>query len=79
MAKDSLDEWIYFLKNEEIKEDFRAKGIKQELDILKLSEEERQAYERYQHDLSLSGKYRGIFLYHRSQKGQKKRKRRGEN
>jgi predicted transposase/invertase (TIGR01784 family) len=54
IAKDSLDEWIYFLKNEEIKEDFRAKGIrkaKQELDILKLSDEERQAYERYQHNL----------------------------
>jgi predicted transposase/invertase (TIGR01784 family) len=54
MAKDSLDEWIYFLKNEEIREDFHAKGIrkaKQELDILKLSEEERLAYERYQNDL----------------------------
>ena len=28
MAKDTLDEWIYFLKNEEIKEDFKAKGLK---------------------------------------------------
>lgn len=54
IAKDSLDEWIYFLKNEEIREDFKAKGIrkaKQELDILKLPEEERLAYERYQDDL----------------------------
>jgi predicted transposase/invertase (TIGR01784 family) len=54
IAKDPLDEWIYFLKNEEIKEDFTAQGIKKakaELDILKLSEEERQAYERYQDDL----------------------------
>ena len=54
VAKDSLDEWIYFLKNEEIKENFNAKGIKkakQELDILKLPEEERKAYERYQNDL----------------------------
>ncbi|MGB5685007.1 MAG: Rpn family recombination-promoting nuclease/putative transposase [Candidatus Electrothrix sp.] len=54
IAKDTLDEWIYFLKNEEIKNDFKAKGIKkakQELDILKLSEEERRAYERYQDDL----------------------------
>ena len=54
IAKDTLDEWIYFLKNEEIKSDFKAKGIKkakQELDILKLSEEERRAYERYQDDL----------------------------
>ncbi len=54
IAKDTLDEWIYFLKNEEIKEDFTAKGIKKakvELDILKLAEEERQAYEQYQDDL----------------------------
>jgi len=54
MAKDSLDEWIYFLKNEEIREEFQAKGIrkaKQELDILKLSGQERLAYERYQSDL----------------------------
>ena len=54
IAKDTLDEWIYFLKNEEIKNDFKAKGIKkakEELNILKLSEEERRAYERYQDDL----------------------------
>ncbi|ACF14699.1 conserved hypothetical protein [Chloroherpeton thalassium ATCC 35110] len=54
VAKDTLDEWIYFLKNEEIKEEFSAKGLKkakQELDILKLPEKERQAYERYQDDL----------------------------
>ena len=54
VAKDSLDEWIYFLKNEEIKESFNAKGLKkakQELDILKLPEQERRAYERYQDDL----------------------------
>ena len=54
VAKDSLDEWIYFLKNEEIKENFKAQGLikaKQELDILKLPEQERLAYERYQNDL----------------------------
>ena len=54
IAKDTLDEWIYFLKNEEIKEDFKAKGLKkakQELDILKLPDHERLAYERYQDDL----------------------------
>jgi predicted transposase/invertase (TIGR01784 family) len=52
--RDTLDEWIYFLKNAEIREEFRAKGLKkakQELDILKLPEEERIAYERYQDDL----------------------------
>ena len=54
IAKDTLDEWIYFLKNEEIKEEFKAKGLskaKQALDILKLPEQERAAYERYQNDL----------------------------
>lgn len=54
IAKDTLDEWIYFLKNEEIKEEFNARGLKkakQELDILKLPEKERLAYERYQDDL----------------------------
>jgi predicted transposase/invertase (TIGR01784 family) len=54
IARDTLDEWIYFLKNEEIKENFKAKGLKkakQELDILKLSEKERIAYQRYQDDL----------------------------
>jgi len=54
IARDTLDEWIYFLKNEEIKADFRAKGLKkakQELDILKLPEAERLAYERYRDDL----------------------------
>jgi predicted transposase/invertase (TIGR01784 family) len=53
-AKDTLDEWIYFLKNEEIKENFKAKGLnkaRQELDILKLPEAERIAYERYEEDL----------------------------
>ena len=56
VAKDSLDEWIYFLKNEEIKEGFNAKGLKkakQELDILKLSDQERRTYESYQEDLHL--------------------------
>lgn len=54
VAKDTLDEWIYFLKNEEIMDDFRAKGLdkaKEELDIMKLSEEERRIYEAYQEDL----------------------------
>ncbi|MBF0544319.1 MAG: Rpn family recombination-promoting nuclease/putative transposase [Candidatus Riflebacteria bacterium] len=54
IARTSLDEWMYFLKNEEIKSDFKAKGLiraKEELDILKLSEEERRVYERYSDDL----------------------------
>ena len=43
-----------FLKNGEIKDNFKAKGFvkaKKSLDILKLSEQERRAYERYKDDL----------------------------
>ncbi|CAK0780742.1 hypothetical protein CCP3SC15_70029 [Gammaproteobacteria bacterium] len=54
IARDTLDEWIYFLKNEEIKPDFTAKGLKEaeeKLSIMKLLEEERKIYEIYQEDL----------------------------
>lgn len=50
LAKDSLDEWIYFLKNSEIRNEFAAKGLQkaaEELDILKLSKEERAEYSNY--------------------------------
>lgn len=53
-AKDTLDEWIYFLKNEEIKESFTAKGLEQAqeiLDVLKMNPQERLAYENHQTDL----------------------------
>ncbi|MDM8545127.1 Rpn family recombination-promoting nuclease/putative transposase [Candidatus Venteria ishoeyi] len=54
IARDTLDEWIYFLKNEEIKTDFSAKGLeeaKETLDVLKMNPEERLAYERHQEQL----------------------------
>ncbi len=54
IAHDKLDEWIYFLKNEEIREEFSAKGLKEAkemLDVLKLSDKERIAYEQYTDDL----------------------------
>jgi len=50
IAKNTLDEWIYFLKNEEIKDGFKAKGLKQakeELSVLKLSDKERKEYEHW--------------------------------
>jgi predicted transposase/invertase (TIGR01784 family) len=50
VAKNTLDEWIYFLKKEEIKDEFKAKGLKQakeELNILKLSELDRKEYEHF--------------------------------
>lgn len=50
IAKDTLDEWIYFLKTAEIKDEFTAKGLKaasQKLDILKLDPTDRKEYDRY--------------------------------
>jgi predicted transposase/invertase (TIGR01784 family) len=55
VARNTLDEWIYFLKNGKIKDNFRAKGLKKaqkKLDILKMSEKERKEYEAYLADLS---------------------------
>ena len=53
IARNSLDEWVYFLKNEEINDSFQAKGLrraKEILDVMKLPETERAAYERYLED-----------------------------
>jgi len=53
VARDTLDEWIYFLKNEEIKGEFQARGLekaREVLDVMKLTEEERLAYERHIED-----------------------------
>ncbi len=53
-AKTRLDEWIYFLKNEEIKETFHAKGLKQAketLNYLKMSDPERLRYQHHQEEL----------------------------
>lgn len=49
-VNDKLDEWIYFLKNAEIKSTFSAKGLKEaneKLDTMKLSEKDRKAYNTY--------------------------------
>jgi predicted transposase/invertase (TIGR01784 family) len=54
IAKDTLDQWIYFLKHEEVKSTFKAKGLKEakeKLDILKLSEKERREYEFYEAEI----------------------------
>ncbi|MFT4928747.1 MAG: putative transposase/invertase (TIGR01784 family), partial [Phenylobacterium sp.] len=42
--------WIYFLKNEEIKDEFHAQGLneaKEKLDLMKLSVQEQQTYNRH--------------------------------
>lgn len=50
IIQDKLDEWIYFLKNGEVQEDFSAKGLpeaKKKLDEMNLSDEEKAAYKAY--------------------------------
>jgi predicted transposase/invertase (TIGR01784 family) len=54
IAKDTLDQWIYFLKHEEIKGTFNAKGLieaKKKLDIMRLSDKERREYEYYESEI----------------------------
>lgn len=49
VAKDSLDEWIYYLKNSKVKDEFKAKGlaeVKEKLRVDDLGEEEKAAYYR---------------------------------
>ena len=49
VAKDTLDEWIYYLKNDTIKDHFKAQGLAQARELLdydKLPDEERRAYDR---------------------------------
>jgi len=51
VAKDTLDEWIYFLKNSEVKDNFKAKGLdkaKEKLRYENLTDEEKKMYDRFQ-------------------------------
>jgi predicted transposase/invertase (TIGR01784 family) len=48
-VNDTLDEWVYFLKTGNVKDNFKAKGIdkaKLKLEVAKLSPRKRAAYER---------------------------------
>ncbi len=49
-AKDTLDEWVYFLKNSEEKDYLIAKGLKEAeevLDIMRLPKNDEYGYNRY--------------------------------
>ena len=55
-AKDTLDEWVYFLKNSEVKDEFKAKGLKEAgevLDIMRLPKSDEYNYNRYLDSLHL--------------------------
>lgn len=50
IAKDTLDEWVYFLKNSEVKDSFNAKGLKEAgevLDYMRLPQDDQFSYNRY--------------------------------
>nr|MCU0447847.1 hypothetical protein [Microscillaceae bacterium] len=49
-AQDTLDEWIYFLKNNEVKDEFVAKGLHEArdiLDLMRLNKDQQYSYNRY--------------------------------
>lgn len=51
VTKNTLDEWVYFLKNSEVKDGFRAKGLdkaKEKLRYESLTDEEKKMYDRFQ-------------------------------
>ncbi|MEM7494897.1 MAG: Rpn family recombination-promoting nuclease/putative transposase [Myxococcota bacterium] len=59
-TRNNLDEWVYFLKNEKLPENYRARGLKEaaeKLDVLKLSAQERRDYERYLESLRDRGSF----------------------
>jgi predicted transposase/invertase (TIGR01784 family) len=50
VAKNTLDEWMYFLKNSEVPDNFQAKGLqeaREKLRVESLPEAERKSYERF--------------------------------
>ena len=50
---DPLSEWLYFMKNEKVKDEFSAKGIaeaKERFNVLKMPNRERINYDRYIED-----------------------------
>jgi len=62
VAENNLDEWIYFLKNSEVKDEFKAKGLDKAREKLRyefLSDEEKKMYERSQENkrIEISVKY----------------------
>jgi predicted transposase/invertase (TIGR01784 family) len=68
VAKDGLDEWIYFLKNNEIKPDFKGKGLAKANETLKvngMTEVEKRKYlydmenESYKASMVLTAKFDG--------------------
>ena len=72
IAKNTLDEWIYFLKNSEIQENFKAKGLnkaQEALNKLKLSKSDRLAYEKYDENLHYKASMYESYYYDGMEEG----------
>ena len=57
VAKTPLDEWIYYLKNEELPKNYRAKGLSlvaENLIINKMNVKELKTYQKYKDKIVLS-------------------------
>ena len=54
VINDSLDEWIYFFKNNEVLDEFKAKGmeaVREKLTVHNMPDEDRKRYKRFLNDL----------------------------
>lgn len=60
VINDTLDEWIYFFKNSEVLDSFKAKGmdeVRTKLAVINMPEEERKQYQRFAEELMDEASY----------------------
>jgi predicted transposase/invertase (TIGR01784 family) len=60
IINEPLDEWIYFFKNSEVLDSFKAKGmneVREKLNLMKMTEAERKKYDKYIERLSDEASY----------------------
>ena len=60
VINDSLDEWIYFFKNSEVLDSFKAKGmdeVRTKLAVINMNEAERKQYQRFAEELMDEASY----------------------
>lgn len=74
-ARDSLDEWIYFLKHSEIKSGFRARGLREASAVLErvnMPLSDRRAYQRFMEVLSDRASIAGTIEFEANWRADKK-------
>lgn len=75
VAKNTLDEWIYFLKNSEVKESFTAKGLDQAKEKLlyeQLSADDKIRYKREQKEFRIAKSVEETKLIEAESRGEQK-------